>query len=444
MKFAETGFAPRLLETADSDQDGIQSGPGSHSANKSLSSRHCMTLLLVFSVTLLIAVLVSDIAERSILSAAFLFLVAGFLTGRGWLGPVPRVSEDVLQRMAEVALFSILFTDGMRTGGVRAIVQGWHLPGRALLIGMPLTIAGIALLAHFSLATGWIPAFLIASVLSPTDPVFVSAIFRFEGISDRVKHLLNVESGLNDGLALPIVLLLLARLSGKQESLIRIALELLLGVAIGVAIPWLGIRLEQSRFFRAVGVFRPLNAFALGLIVMAVCYRTGANLFLAAYAAGIGLASFGGAFVESFQHFGELLAELFKLAALLVLGAMIAPHFFEALSAGDYIFIFLATFLIRPPAIMLSLTHTGLSRHERMLAGWFGPKGFASVVYGLLIFQAGMTHLAHLVGLAVTASIVVFSSTDILVGRWFEKHPVAKSAPSTFEGSSGSHPTKGT
>lgn len=386
-----------------------------------------MTLLLVFAVTLLLAVLVSDIAERGILSAAILFLLVGFLTGRGWLGPTPHISRDLLQRLAEIALFSILFTDGMRTGGVHAIAEFWHLPGRALLIGMPLTIAGIALLAHYSLTNGWIPAFLIASVLSPTDPVFVSAIFRFEGISDRVKHLLNVESGLNDGLALPIVLLLLSRLNGRGESLLEIAEELLLGVAIGTVIPWLGIWLEQSRFFKAAGLFRPLNVFALGLLVLAVCYRTGANLFLAAYAAGIGLASFGGDFVRSFQRFGELLAELFKLAAILVFGAMIAPNFFEVLSAGDYVFIFFATFAIRPPAVALSLIHTELTWHERILAGWFGPKGFASVVYGLLILQAGLTHLAHLVALAVTASIVVFSSTDILVGRWFEKHHVRKS-----------------
>src|SRR5579884_2815152 len=105
-----------------------------------------MTLLLVFAVTLLVAVLVSEIAENSILSTAILFLIAGFLAGRGWLGPAPHLQGDLLQRMAEIALFSILFTDGMRTGGVRRIVESWHLPGRALLIGMPLTIGGIAIL----------------------------------------------------------------------------------------------------------------------------------------------------------------------------------------------------------------------------------------------------------------------------------------------------------
>jgi sodium/hydrogen antiporter len=389
-----------------------------------------MTLLLVFAVTLLIAVLVSEIAEKSILSAAILFLAAGFLTGRGLFGPAPELGRHLLERLSEIALFSILFTDGMRTGGIRAISESWRLPGRALLIGMPLTIIGIALLAHYLLATPWIPAFLIAGVLSPTDPVFVSAIFRFEGISDRVKRLLNIESGLNDGLALPVVLLLLAHSGGKGEDLEQIIMELLLGIGIGIGIPWLGIRLEQSRFFKAVGLYQPLNAFALGLLVLAICYRTGANVFLGAYASGISMATFGSSTVESFQAFGEFIAELFKLAALLIFGAMIAPRFFTSLSGWDYLFIVLATFVVRLPAIAVSLIGTELTWTERMLAGWFGPKGFASVVYGLLILQAGLTHPAHLVGLAVTASIVIFSSTDILVGRWFEAHHVRESSDS--------------
>jgi NhaP-type Na+/H+ or K+/H+ antiporter len=385
-----------------------------------------MTLLLVFAVTLLIAVLVSDIAERSILSASILFLAAGFMTGRGFFGAAPEVGRPLLQQLSEIALFSILFTDGIRTGGIKSIASHWHLPGRALLIGMPLTIAGIALLARYLLHTAWIPALLVGAVLSPTDPVFVSALFRFEAVPKSVKTLLNIESGLNDGLALPIVVLLLARIAGRHEDLWHIAVELLLGILVGLCIPWIGIRLEESRFFNAVGLFRPLNAFALGLLVLAICYLTGANLFLGGYAAGISVASFSDSVSESFESFGELLAELFKLAALLIFGALLAPHFFTALAKWDYLFIIVAAFAVRVPAVVISLASTGLSWHEKLLAGWFGPKGFASVVYGLLILQAGLGHLAHLVGLAVIASMVVFSSTDILVGRWFESHYPAK------------------
>ncbi len=380
-----------------------------------------MTILLIFAITLLLAVLVSEIAEKSVLSTAVLFLAAGLLVGMGVFGPQKDLDPHVLQRVSELALFSILFTDGIRTGGIRSVTEGWRLPGRALLIGMPLTILGIAILARYLVQVPWASAFLVAAVLSPTDPVFVASIFRFEGIPQRVKRLLNIESGLNDGLALPLVMILLVQVSHKNQQLSTIGLQLVLGVLIGAVVPWLSIRLENMRFFHAVGIFEPLNAFAIGLLVLAICYRTGANLFLGAFGAGIAVASFSSSVASSFQRFGELIAELLKLCTVLIFGALIAPNLFTYLSGRDILFVILATFAIRPAAIALSMIQSELSRREVLAAGWFGPKGFASVVYGLLILQAGMNHLAHLVGLAVAASIVVYSSTDILVGRWFSQ-----------------------
>jgi len=389
-----------------------------------------MTIFLIFAITLVIAVLVSEIAEKSILSASVLFLAAGFMAGRHLFGQLPAFPPDRLRNIAEIALFSILFTDGMRTGGLKSVSQSWRLAGRALFLGMPLTIAGIALLCHWFLHTTWPQAFLVAAVLSPTDPVFVSAVFRFERVPDAVKKVLNIESGLNDGLALPIVLLLLPHVGGKTEYLHSAVLELLLGVAVGFVIPWLVIKLQASRFLNAVGVFEPLNAFAIGLLVLAACYRLNANVFLGAFAAGITVASLSAAVAEAFERFGELVAELLKLLALLLFGAEIAPHFFVALSALDYVFVVLATFAVRPLAVALSMVATRLSSREKWVIGWFGPKGFASVVYGILIFQGGFGHLAHLVGLSVTASIVVFSSTDIFVGRWFTQDQQQELSPS--------------
>lgn len=380
-----------------------------------------MTLLLVYAVTLFIGVLLSGLAEESILSVSVLFLASGFLAGSGTLFQIPRPNEHLLQRLSELALFAVLFTDGTRTGGLKEIRRFWHLPGRALLIGMPLTIGGIALLAHYLVLLRWAYAFLLGAALSPTDPVFVSAIFRFRAIPERVKRLLNIESGLNDGLALPIVILLLAGIRKASGSTASVIGDLALGLAVGVAITLIGVKLEASRLFRASGLFQPLNAFALGLLVLAVSYRTGANLFLAAFAAGIGLATFSETVSKAFQRFGELVTELLKLAAVLVFGMMIAPRFFTPLAGSEYVFIAVAVFAVRPVAMAISLLGTGTRWEEVLAAGWFGPKGFASVVYGLLILQAGVPHLAHLIALAVTASIVVYSSTDILVGRWFER-----------------------
>ncbi len=385
-----------------------------------------MALLFVFAVTLVVAVLISGMAEETVLSVSVLFLAAGFLVGSGIFGVVPTIAPHRMQIIAEITLFSVLFTDGMKTGGLREIRQSWQLPARALLIGMPLAIGGIAVLARYMTGLNWPMAWLIAAALSPTDPVFIAAIFRFEGIPQRVKHLLNVESGLNDGLSLSLIvaLLVFANIQGPGlGSLIGMPV----GIATGFAVPWVGLRLEQTKLFRAAGLFHPLNAFALGLLVLATCYVIGANLFLAAFGAGISVATFGPAFSESFREFGELVTELLKLAALLVFGVVIAPQFFTRLPVLQYGFIVLAVFGVRVAAIWLSLLGSGLTARESLLAGWLGPKGFASVVYGILMHQAGLLHPAHLIALAVTASIVVYSSTDIFIGRWFQKYAPAES-----------------
>jgi NhaP-type Na+/H+ or K+/H+ antiporter len=154
-----------------------------------------MVLFLAFAATLVIAVLLSGLAEKTVLSVAVLFLGSGFLVGSGVFGSVREVSPELLERIAELALFSVLFTDGMKTGGFQRLRQFWRLPSRAILIGMPLTIAGIANLAHYMTGLDWPHAFLLGSALSPTDPVFVSAIFRFEAVPERIKWLLNTESG---------------------------------------------------------------------------------------------------------------------------------------------------------------------------------------------------------------------------------------------------------
>jgi NhaP-type Na+/H+ or K+/H+ antiporter len=181
----------------------------------------------------------------------------------------------------------------------------------------------------------------------------------------------------------------------------------------------------------AVGVFEPLNAFAVGLLVLAICYRLGANTFLGAFAAGITVATMSSEVAEAFDRFGELVAELLKLLALLLFGVAIAPRFFQALSVWDYVFVALAIFLVRPIAIAFSMVGAHLAKREILVVGWFGPKGFASVVYGILILQAGFGHLAHLVGVAVAASIVVYSSTDIFVGRWFAKQSGQANLPAS-------------
>lgn len=390
-----------------------------------------MTLVLAFAAVLLAAVLVSGLANRTVLSTAVLFLGTGFILGRGVAGVIDVAPDDaLLGRLAELALFSVLFTDGMEAG-INELSSAWRLPGRALLLGLPLTVVAVAGLARVVAGQPWPESLLLGAALAPTDPVLAAAIVGREEIPYRLRNLLSVESGLNDGLALPLVVVLLAVVGRGDVSAGTLAGEALAGVAIGVLLPAAAIRLEQSRLFSATAAYQPLNAFAIGLLVLGVASLTHANEFLAAFAAGVTVATMSPAVRDAFRQFGALVTELLKLGALLVFGALISPEFLAEIPLRGYLFAAAALLLARPAALSVALVASGLPTRQWLAAAWFGPKGFASVVYGLLILEARFERsdeLFHLVALVVAASIVAHSSTDVVVARWFEPGQVEDTA----------------
>jgi NhaP-type Na+/H+ or K+/H+ antiporter len=389
-----------------------------------------VTGLLVFASALMLAVLVSGVARRTVLSTAVLFLVTGFLVGDGMLGLVSVTpGGDTVRWFAEAALFGVLLTDGMKVG-IRDLAGAWHLPGRALLLGLPLTLALTALLARIIVGLPWGEALLVGAALSATDPVLSAAIVGREEVPARLRRLLNVESGLNDGLALPVVVVLLAILGQERPDGLRLLGEVGAGVLVGVAIPWAALRLEQTRYFGAAPKYRPLTPVALALLVFAVATIEHVNLFLAAFAAGVTIETVSPETVQAFHELGESVTELLKLAALLLFGALISPGFLAEIPWQGYGFAALTLLLARPVALTLALVGSSeLSWREWLAASWFGPKGFASVVYGLIVLNAGLPRsdeLFHLIAIVTAGSIVAHSSTDVAVARWLKGQPVRR------------------
>ncbi|HEX6342403.1 cation:proton antiporter [Umezawaea sp.] len=385
-----------------------------------------MALVLAFGVVLLISVSLSGVAARTVLSTALLFLVAGALIGQGGFGLVDIPSDGAfVTGLADLALFTVLFTDGQRAG-LPALRDGWRLSGRALGLAMPLTMIGIALPAHFLAGLDWTTSLLIGAILSPTDPVFAAAIVGRTDVPLRLRRLLNVESGLNDGLALPFVLIFLATAAGSDTDLGTITGELVAGLALGVAIATVITLAWKLRILTAEPRLQALGPLSIGVIVYAACHLTHANPYLAAFAAGSVLATLDHGTAENFEHFGDLLSEVTKFAALLVFGALITPERLSHLTAGDWAVAVIAILLIRPAAMLLSLLRTPLPARERSVAAWFGPKGFASVVYGLLVLQAGIPageHVFDLVAVTIALSIVLHSSTDVPIAKALSVEP---------------------
>lgn len=385
-----------------------------------------MALVLAFGVVLLISVSLSGVAARTVLSTALLFLVAGALIGPGGFGIVSISSNDsIVSLLADVALFTVLFTDGQRAN-LSALKENWSLSGRALGLGMPLTMIGIAVPAHFLVGLDWPTALLIGAILSPTDPVFAAALVGRTDIPLRLRRLLNVESGLNDGLALPFVLIFLATAAHEESDVATVGVELLLGLLLGAGVAAAVALAWRTKILTAEPRLQPLGPVAIAVVVYAGCHLTHANPYLAAFAAGSVLATLDHTVAEKFEPFGDLLAELTKFAALLVFGALITPERLSHLGWQGWLLAALAILVVRPAAMLISLLRTELPRSERLTAAWFGPKGFASVVYGLLVLQSGIADgelVFDLVAVTIALSIVLHSSTDVPVARMLRIEP---------------------
>lgn len=161
------------------------------------------------------------------------------------------------------------------------------------------------------------------------------------------------------------------------------------------------------------------------------------NEFLGAFAAGITVASTYSDLRDQFERFGGLLTEVLKLGALLLFGAMISPGFFTQASWRDYVFAFVALLLARPIALLVALLGARLGLREKLVAAWFGPKGFASVVYAIMVLRSNVPdaeHMFHLIALVIAVSIVAHFSSDVPIARWLprkRKHAAANPREAT-------------
>ncbi|HEX6973931.1 MAG TPA: cation:proton antiporter [Vicinamibacterales bacterium] len=271
----------------------------------------------------------------------------------------------------------------------------------------------------------WADAWLLGAALSPTDPVFAAALIGNDAVPARLRHLLNVESGLNDGLAVPFVVAALGYHGAGGASVWSAAGEAALGAALGTALAWVGVKASRaSTFFNVAEDHVSIGAFAIALLVLSTSALTHANEFLAAFAAGVTVSRMSDRVMPAFEPLGRPTAEMLKLAALLLFGALLTVGMFTSLGWRSYLFAVATVLVARPVSIALAMLGARLSRTETLVAGWFGPRGFASVFFGFLVLHAGIENaqgVFALLALVVVMSIVAHSSTDVLVARRFER-----------------------
>ncbi len=383
--------------------------------------------LVVVSTCIVVWSLVSGRLERWSISAPIAFVVLGLVVTHG---PVHLIElsphSSTILALAEVTLALVLFTDASRVN-LHQLRHDLGLPVRLLAIGLPLTI-GFGTAAAFGILPGvgiWVAA-SVGAIVAPTDAALGSAIMEDRRIPRRIRRLLNVESGLNDGIATPFVNLFLAgAVSTETVHAVHLAdavRELLIGAGVGAGVGlaggWLVAR-AMSAGWSSPG-FRPLAALGLALLAYGLALQAQGNGFVAAFLAGMAFGSVVRAGLDDIVLFAERIGGLLALMVWLIFGAVMVVPGFRAATWQDFVFAALALTAVRMVPVALALAGSGLDRFTVGLVGWFGPRGLASVVFGLIAYDTLDPAAANQV-LAVVVVTVTFS----VVAHGLSAGPVA-------------------
>jgi NhaP-type Na+/H+ or K+/H+ antiporter len=380
--------------------------------------------------------LLSGLARRSMLSLAALFVLAGFVLGDGVTGVVHfRASSGFVVDLANVALIVILFRDGLEVDG-ELLQSHWHLPLRKLVIAMPITAAVVALLTRWLLGLSWTEAFLLGALLSPTDPVLSSGVVTDPRVPRVIRNSLNLESGLNDGLALPAVLALAAALEPQSGHFVWwhfVLQDVGLGFAFGLVCGLVGSLLMPAGGER---LDRPIPAHQKALYGLGLAFATygvtvlppHGNGFIAVFVAAIVLGIRRPDLRRYFAERGEEIVEIVKLAIFTVFGSLLTLHGLFADGWAAVAVVSGTLLLARPAGVWVALAGSRVASSTKAFMAWFGPKGVATMTFSLLILgrqvQAGQ-RIFNIAALAVFTSIIVHGVSEIPGIGWIARRSQA-------------------
>jgi len=394
-----------------------------------------MTILTVFALLVFVYSLVSSPVER-IATAPIVFTLAGYLTP-GLFSEFRSVEyrlENFLW-VAEAGLVLLLFSDASRTD-LRLLRQIRNLPVRLLGPGLLLTIVLGALLALFvfNQLSFW-EACILAAILAPTDAGLGQVIVQSPKIPEPVREALNVEAGLNDGLSVPFLLFFMAMMqvageSGETRLEIFIGQQLgigaLVGGAIGLAGGWLLQLASRTGSIGKIYVQRAVVALPVLCFIAAEHFE--ASMFIAAFVAGLTVRATFGTAGKHAVDFAEQWGQLFNLAIFFLFGILL-DRAITQLEPGYFLYGLLSLTVVRMLPVALALRGSGLDRNTVLFMGWFGPRGLASIVLGLVFVQReinspGETTIHGAVIATVLLSILLHGFSARPGIEWYaKKHP---------------------
>ena len=374
------------------------------------------TAFAVLAVLILVIGLFSIRLKGGMITVPMICVLAGYLLGPHveLLPTELRHQVQNLEFVLELVLIMVLFNDAAKARLKCACWTEFLIPVRMLTVGIVLSIA-VGTVAGGLLFPGlglWSAA-LMASILTATDAALGKNIMDSPLVPLRFREILNVESGLNDGLVLPLVLLFSAYQSmGIDDNLGyqwlgTIAMQIIGGFGMGLGVGYVGglILRFGSRAYAINRIFEQLSGFAIALLAYSLADLVGANGFVSVFIAGLVVAKTSKEIPERFLEFTEAQTELLSLIAFTVFGAFMLQPALQAATWETWVYALLMLTVVRMVAVGISLIGVDLKRDEVLLLAWLGPRGIASLLFGLIVME----------GMQVGESEQIFSTICITV-----------------------------
>ena len=392
-------------------------------------------ILIILGVIAVYALLSRKI-ENSILTMPIIFTGLGFGLGHMGLGLLPmEIGQGWIHLIAEITLIIVLFADASSVK-LNTLKHNFSIPARMLFIGMPLGIAiGWAVAYWVSPEQPWTFALLVAAILTPTDAALAQSVLTNKNVPERIRESLNVESGLNDGLALPVVLVAAiftvgaTGMSGDHvpdNIPLFVILQVTLGPLVGAGIGFIAAKMLDLSVSRKASttIAQGLYFLSIALLAYFVAEAVGGNGFIAAFIAGL---TFGNVLKSSaifIREFVEGDGQILTLLTFLIFGAVLAPMGLEHFGPKTVILALAFLTIVRLTAIWISLLGSGLSHYEKFFLGWFGPRGLASILFALLVLERfdipGSDEMAACIVLTVMFSIVLHGVSAAFLSNRFK------------------------
>ena len=353
--------------------------------------------LAVFAAFLLIYSLSAGRFESRLINGPLLFLLMGWLLGPGGLGLMSlSVDSEGIKLLAELTLVIVLFNDAANTNW-QILAANRALPIRLLLIGLPLTLLGGTLFGLWLYPDlPLLELAILSTILAPTDAALGKAVVSNPAVPAPIREGLNQESGLNDGICVPVLLLLLALIAPTEQhtgtgmlAMTLLLEEIGIGLLVALVLTSLTIRLLKTSYLNGwqLPLWRQLTMPGLTLLCFALAQTLGGSGFIAAFVGGLlmgrRLGEHKHAYMDSCEGYGDLLS----VVIWMVFGATLMPMLPILLHWQYWLYAAASLTLLRMLPVWLSLLGTGQSFELKLFIGWFGPRGLASIVFAVMVLQ---------------------------------------------------------